>query len=144
MYIYAYICACVYVCVCMYICVCWSFSHVWLFASLWTVARQAPLSTGFSRQEFWSVLPCPAPGDLPDPGIKPGSPAFRADPLPSAPQGSRHRSFLNRSSVDGHLGLHVLAIVNSAAINIEEHVSFWIGLHLFWIYANEWDCWITW
>ena len=49
----------------------------------WTVARQAPLSMGFSRQEYWSGLPFPSPGDLPDPGIKPGSPALRADPLPT-------------------------------------------------------------
>ena len=48
------------------------FSHVWLFATPWTVARQA-LSMGFSRQEYWSGLPCPPPGDLPDPGIKPAS-----------------------------------------------------------------------
>ena len=47
------------------------FSHVWLFVTLWTVAHQAPLSMGFSRQEYWSGLPCPPPGDLPDPGIKP-------------------------------------------------------------------------
>ena len=47
------------------------FSHVWLFATLWTVAHQAPLSMGFSRQEYWSGLSCPPPGDLPDSGIKP-------------------------------------------------------------------------
>ena len=46
------------------------FSHVWLFATLWTVARQAPLSMGLSRQEYWRGLPCPPPGDLPDPGIQ--------------------------------------------------------------------------
>ena len=46
------------------------FSHVWLFATPWTVAHQAPLSKGFSRQEYWSGLPCPPPGDFPDPGIK--------------------------------------------------------------------------
>ena len=46
------------------------FSHVQLFAILWTIARQAPLSMGFSRQEYWTGLPCPPPGDLPDPGIK--------------------------------------------------------------------------
>ena len=46
-------------------------SHVQLFAILWTVARQAPLSMGFSRQECWSGLPCPPPGDLPNPGIEP-------------------------------------------------------------------------
>ena len=47
--------------------------HVQPFATPWTVARQAPLSMGFSRQEYWSGLPCPPPGDLPDPGIKPES-----------------------------------------------------------------------
>ena len=49
------------------------FSHVQLLATLWTVARQAPLSMGFSRQEYWSGLPCPPLGDLPDPGIEPVS-----------------------------------------------------------------------
>ena len=49
------------------------FSHVWLYATLWTVTRQALLSMGFSRQEYWSALPCPPPGDLPDPGMKPTS-----------------------------------------------------------------------
>ena len=53
----------------------------------WTVASQAPLSLGFSRQEYWSGLPCPPPGDLPDPGTKPGSPALQADSLPSEPPG---------------------------------------------------------
>ena len=46
------------------------FSHVQLFVTLWNVVRKAPLSIGFSRQEFWSGLPCPPPGDLPDPEIK--------------------------------------------------------------------------
>ena len=48
------------------------FSRVRLSATVWTVAYQAPPSTGFSRQECWSGLPCPSPGDLPDPGIEPG------------------------------------------------------------------------
>ena len=51
---------------------------VWLFAASWTVARQAAPSMGFPRQEYWSGLPFPSPGDLPDPGIKPLSPAFPA------------------------------------------------------------------
>ena len=51
-------------------------SHVWLFETLWTVAHQAPLSMEFSRQKFWSRLPFPSPGDLPDPGIEPVSHAF--------------------------------------------------------------------
>ena len=49
------------------------FSHVWLFATIWTVALQAPLSMGFSRQEYWSGLSCPPLGDPPDPGIEPES-----------------------------------------------------------------------
>ena len=49
------------------------FSCIQLCETLWTVAPQAPLSMGFSRQEYWSGLPCPPPGDLPDPGIKPTS-----------------------------------------------------------------------
>ena len=64
-----------------------SLSHVRLFATLWTVAHQAPLSMGFSRQEYWSGLPFPSPGDLPNPGIKPGSPTLQADALPSEPPG---------------------------------------------------------
>ena len=57
----------------------------------WAVARQAPLSMGFSRQEYWSGLPCPLPGDLPDPAIKPAfpvSPALQADSLLLSYQGS--------------------------------------------------------
>ena len=61
-------------------------SHVWLFAALWTVAHQVPLSLGFSSQEYWSGLPFPSPGDLPDSGIEPKSPAlaggiFTSDPF---------------------------------------------------------------
>ena len=52
------------------------FSHVWLFATLWAVDCQSPLSMGFSRQEYWSGLPCPPPGDHPDPGIESASPAL--------------------------------------------------------------------
>ena len=54
---------------------CYSLSRVWLFVSLWTIACQAPLSMGFSRQEYWSGLPFPSPGDLPTPWIEPRSPA---------------------------------------------------------------------
>ena len=57
----------------MCVCVC-VLSCVQLFATPWTVACQAPLPMGFSRQEYWSGLPFPAPGDLPDPGIEPTSP----------------------------------------------------------------------
>ena len=64
-----------------------SLSCVQLFATLWTVAYQAPPSMGFSRQEYWSGLPFPSPGDLPNPGIKPGSLALEADALTSEPAG---------------------------------------------------------
>ena len=63
-------------------------SHVQLFAAAWIVTCQAPLSMGFSRQEYWSGLLCPPPGDLPDPGIEPTSPvspALQADSLPDKP-----------------------------------------------------------
>ena len=82
---YIYMCMCVYIYIYIYIyihaCVCESSSHVWLSATPWTVACQAPLSMEFSRQEYWSGLPFPSPGDLPDPGIKPASPCI---PMPSA------------------------------------------------------------
>ena len=64
-----------------------SLSRVQLFATLWTIARQAPLSMEFSRQEYWSELPFPSPGALPDTGIKPKSPALQADSLQSEPPG---------------------------------------------------------
>ena len=64
-----------------------SLSRVRLFATPWTVTHQAPLSMGFSRQEYWSDLPFPSPGDLPNPGIEPRSPALQADALTSEPPG---------------------------------------------------------
>ena len=64
-----------------------SLSRVQLFVTPWTIAYQAPLSMEFSRQEYWSGLPFPSPGDLPNPGIKPRSPALQADDLPSEPPG---------------------------------------------------------
>ena len=66
-----------------------SFSRVWLFATPWTVAHQAPPSMGFSRQEYWSGLPFPSLGYLPDPGIEPRSPALQADTLTSEPPGKK-------------------------------------------------------
>ena len=64
-----------------------SLSHVRLFATAWTVADQVPPSMGFSTQEYRSGLPFPSPGDLPDPGIEPGSSALQADSLPFEPPG---------------------------------------------------------
>ena len=65
-------------------------SHVLLFLTSWTVAHQAPLSMGFSRQEYWDGLPFPSPGDLPNPKIKPASPrslALQANSLQTKPPG---------------------------------------------------------
>ena len=67
-------------------CVLSHFSHVWPFRNLWTLAHQAPLSMGFSKQEYWSGLPCLSPRDLPDQGIEatsPASPALEAGSLPT-------------------------------------------------------------
>ena len=66
-----------------------SLSRVRLFATLWTVAHQAPLPMGFSRQEYWSGLPLPSPGDLPNPGSEPIAPALQADSLPLSHQGNQ-------------------------------------------------------
>ena len=63
------------------------FSHVQLFATPWIVAYQVPLSMGFSRQEYWNGLPFPPPGDLPDPGIDPATPAWQEDSLLLEPLG---------------------------------------------------------
>ena len=62
-------------------------SHVQLFSTPWTIACLVPLLMGFSRQEYWSELLFPSPGDLPNPEIEPRSPALQADSLPSEPPG---------------------------------------------------------
>ena len=68
---------------------CWWFSRQVVSSSCnaWTVAHQAPVSMGFSRQEYWNGLPFPSPGSLPDPRIQPGSPALQADSLPTELRG---------------------------------------------------------
>src|SRR5574337_1166978 len=107
------------------------FSCIRLFVTLWTIALQAPLSMGFSRQEYWGGLPCSPPGDLPNPGIKPAStvaPALQADCLPLSHQGSLYvcvyiyinthiyHIFFIHSSAEGHLGcFHILAIKSELA-----------------------------
>ena len=73
-----------------------SLSRVWLFATSWTVAHQAPLFMGFSRQEYWSGLPFPSLVDLPDPGIKPRYPALQADALTSEPPGQVPKGYLTQ------------------------------------------------
>ena len=68
-------------------------SHVQLFVNPWTIARQAPLSMEYSRQEYWSGLTIPFPGDLPDPGIEPKSPALAGGFFTTEPPGE-HSAFL--------------------------------------------------
>ena len=77
------------------------FGRVSLFVAPRTTAHRAPLSMGFSRQEYWSGLPCPPPGDLPGPGTEPTSPvssALQADSLPLSPQGSPVRIITQKSA----------------------------------------------
>ena len=78
----------------MWACVLSCFSRVRLFATLWTIACQAPLSMGFSRQKSWSELPFPPPGDLPDPGIEPTSPAFASRLFTREPLGSPSQHYI--------------------------------------------------
>ena len=75
-----------------------SLSLVQFFATPQAVARQASLSMGFSRQESWSGLPFASPGDFPDPGIEPGSPALQGDSLPSELLGKTIISYMDRKS----------------------------------------------
>ena len=100
---------------------CQSLSRVQLFATPWTVARPGPLSMEFSRQEYWSGLPCRPPGDLPSPGMEPMTPV-QADSLPLSHKGSHiyiyplfFRFFLrighHRLLAIGHLRHHNMQIV---------------------------------
>ena len=94
-----------------------SLSRVRLFATPWTVAHLAPLSMGFSRQEYWSGLPFPSPGDLPDPGIEPRSSALQADTLTSEPRG---KSKINKNM---HLSWTVRRWNQSILKNIKPEYS---------------------
>ena len=94
------VCVCVCVCVCGCVCLLSHFSCVQLFATPWTVTLLSPLSVGFFRQQYWSGLPFPSPGNLPNPGIKPRYPALQADSLPFEPPGKPRqlcRSLVNAS-----------------------------------------------
>ena len=76
-----------------------SLSHVQLFVTPWTVAYQVPPSMEFSRQEYWSGLPLPSPGNLPNPGIEPGYPAVQADALLSEPRGKPQNQLAEESTL---------------------------------------------
>ena len=83
-------------------------SRVRLFATPRTVAHQAPLYMGFSRQEYWRGLPFPSPGDLPDPGIEPQSPSLQADSLPSEPPGKPSGTLFSMTKTKPNHALHQL------------------------------------
>ena len=86
-------------------------SRIRLFVTPWTVTYQAPPFMGFSRQEYWSGLPFPSPGDLPDTGIEPWSPILQADALTSEPPG--------KSLTEGHLNCFQFGtVLNMSDINI--------------------------
>ena len=96
------------------------FSHVQLFVTLWTVAHQAPLSIGFPRQEYWSGLPFPTLGDLPNPGIEPTSPmspVLQADSSPLSHQGCpKEDKFLTKKS--SFKTNHLKTLVHQTILNI--------------------------
>ena len=106
----------------IYPCVCLSpLSRVWFFVNPWTLAHQAPLSMGCSRQEYWSGLPFPSPGDLPDPGIEPRSPALQADSLLS------HREDLiyscNRDFIIHQISMSFFTLPILLCSKCESHMS---------------------
>ena len=88
-------------------------SHVRLFATPWTIAPQAPLSVNFSRQEYWRGLPFSSPGDLPDPGIEPESPALAGGFLTTEPPGK-----LIVEVVLQYMNLEICGVENARDMNL--------------------------
>ena len=99
------------------------FIRVWLFATLWTVAHKAPLAVGFSKQEYWSGLPSPPPGDLPNPGIQPRPLALPADSLPLSYQGSQ-------------IIQYIYFIYKLYTFDIELHISIYDLFFIVYIYIT--------
>ena len=81
-----------------------SLLSVQLFVTPWTIAHKALLSMGFPRQEYWSGLPFPSPGYIPNPRIEPGCPALQADALPSEPPGGQYLGAISKGRGWGDLG----------------------------------------
>ena len=115
-----------WLCVCVCVCMLSGFSHVPLFATLWTVALQAPLSMGFSRQEYWSELPCPSPGDLPHPGIKPVSPSLAGGFFTAEPPGEPGTESLVRPRLERN-SLFVHCLFFPAQFRSESALTGWTG-----------------
>ena len=101
-----------------------SLSRVQLFATPWTVVHQAPLSMVFFMQEYWDGLPFPSPGDLPDPGMKPGSPALQADALPSEPPWKLHVPINNFQILELPSRQHLYWLFTSFACRCFSHDQF--------------------
>ena len=85
-----------------------SLSRVQLFAIPWTVVYKAPLSLEFPRQEYWNGLPFPSPGDLPNSGVEPGSPALQTDTLPSEPPGKPYTAKETKNKQKAIYGMRVI------------------------------------
>ena len=94
-----------------------SLSHAWLFVTPWTAAHQSPLSMRFSRQRYWSRFPFPSPGDLPNPGIEPRSPALQTDSLPTELQGKLQYCIYN-------------GVIPALGLAVNEYLNEWM--------TNEW------
>ena len=127
-----------------------SLSHVLLFANPWTVAYQAPPSMGFSRQEYWSGLPFPSPGNLPNPGIEPRSPALQADTLTSEPPGKPYSfriqtNFFAVTKLFNFHGIFVLWCMQSYQwwIYFMKTVAFKIQIWCFKLGAYSLPWWIS-
>ena len=105
------------------------FSHVWFFVTLCTVASQAPLSLGFSRQEYWGGLPCPPPGALPDPEIESMSPVSCIDRLGSLPLVPLEKPFVIRVPLYIHFFFFPTLVSFLYLLVPSSHWSVWLTLH---------------
>ena len=102
--------------------------------TLWTIAYQALLSLEFSRQGYWSGLPFPSPGDLPDPQLEPRSPALQADSLPSKPQESHvkmHAKLLNAVMLRAPVPINFLLECQEEAVRVSKPEVYWSHLLTF-------------
>ena len=121
----------------------WSCSVMSNSAIPWTVAYQAPSSMEFSRQEYWSGLPFPSPGDLPDPGIEPRSPALQTDALPSEPPGKPswiHKSY--NFYISEKCSASVILLKNPFYKSIFLKYCFFIICCLYWLILTGIFFWI--
>ena len=116
-------------------------SRVWLLVTLWTVACQALLSMGFPRQEYWSVLPFPPPGDLPDPGMEPTSPALAVWFFTTEPPGQRGLYFLflphPKGSIFFFLSFFFVCVCVTISKVFIEFGTMLFLLFMFWFFGHE-------